>query len=523
VEIKMSIWTKPLALAFVSVGFAVAGAIPNGALAQSTGTAVLLTSGSESIALAGTGTTAKLINIHPIDNPQAAPTQPGRIVNQLADFNEPAPILETVVPQQAPDAVVEPPKKTLQSIPAATIPTTTTPLPSTPSTALPTVIVRPPAEGFFEGDGISVDVDRVDENSPNEFSMKLRVPHSVKIIEVTPIQNGSVSQSYKIKLTQKPDGRHVASAVASLIEKTSGGLVANQVSAVDRQPVREPIATRPGFQRNPLFSTQLPAPSVKMAELPKAASRLQAKTVHPPSAAPAIMPVARSTTRESQAVMPTASVFSSGNAPLLNATPVEINFTEYAAPTLAKPASPAIPLTNAVPPIVSSSQATSAEQAFYKSTFGQTASHEMLEGVAFNSADSRWPRQVPLETKLVGPDAMGLNDVCEFHLELHNPGVNTEENLSIQITLPSGLEFLANENAPLSDSRTRSWHLPRLAAEETQQIQYQVKSTSEGSKTQKLWICSKRNAPQARHLDTVVDLQFETEDAPMLPFESKID
>jgi hypothetical protein len=441
----MSIWTKPLALAFVSVGFAVAGAIPNGALAQSTGTAVLLTSGSESIALAGAGTTAKLINIHPIDNPQAAATQPGRIVNQLADFNEPAPILETVVPQQAPVAVVEPPKKTLQSIPATTIPTTTTPLPSTRSAALPTVIVRPPAEGFFEGDGISVDVDRVDENSPNEFSVKLRVPHSVKIIEVTPIQNGSVSQSYKIKLTQKPDGRHVASAVA------------------------------------------------------------------------------RSTTRESQAVMPAASVLSSENAALLNATPAEINFTEYAAPTLAEPASPAIPLTNAVPPIVSSSQATSAEQAFYKSTFGQTASHEMLEGVAFNSADSRWPRQVPLETKLVGPDAMGLNDVCEFHLELHNPGVNTEENLSIQITLPSGLEFLANENAPLSDSRTRSWHLPRLAAEETQQIQYQVKSTSEGSKTQKLWICSKRNAPQARHLDTVVDLQFETEDAPMLPFESKID
>ena len=441
----MSIWTKLLALAFVSVGFAVAGAIPNGALAQSTGTAVLLTSGSESIALAGAGTTAKLINIHPIDNPQAAATQPGRIVNQLADFNEPAPIRETVVPQQAPDAVVEPPKKTLQSILATTIPTTTTPLPSTRSAALPTVIVRPPAEGFFEADGISVDVDRVDENSPNEFSVKLRVPHSVKIIEVTPIQNGSVSQSYKIKLTQKPDGRHVASAVA------------------------------------------------------------------------------RSTTRESQAVMPAASVLSSENAALLNATPAEINFTEYAAPTLAEPASPAIPLTNAVPPIVSSSQATSAEQAFYKLTSGQTASHEILEGVAFNSADYRWPRQVPLETKLVGPDAMGLNDVCEFHLELHNPGVNTEENLSIQITLPSGLEFLANENAPLSDSRTRSWHLPRLAADETQQIQYQVKSTSEGSKTQKLWICSKRNAPQARHLDTVVDLQFETEDAPMLPFESKID
>ncbi|MDE0935459.1 MAG: hypothetical protein OSA89_06055 [Mariniblastus sp.] len=519
----MSIWTKPLALAFVSVGFAVAGAIPNGALAQSTGTAVLLTGGNESIALAGARATAKLINIHPIDNPQAAPTQPRRIVNQLADFNEPASILETVVPQQAPDAVVEPPKKTLQAIPAATIPTTTTPLPSTPSTALPTVIVRPPAEGFFEGDGISVDVDRVDENSPNEFSVKLRVPHSVKIIEVTPIQNGSVSQSYKIRLTQKPDGRHVAAAVASLIEKTPGGLVANQVSAVDRQPVREPIGTRPGFQRNPFFSSQLPAPSLKMAELPQAASRLEAKTVRPPFAAPVIMPVARSTARESQAVMPAASVLSSENAALLNATPTEINFTEYAAPTLAEPASPAIPLTNAVPPIVSSSQATSAEQAFYKSTSGQTASHEMLEGVAFNSADSRWPKQVPLETKLVGPDAMGLNDVCEFHLELHNPGVNTEENLSIQITLPSGLEFLANENAPLSDSRTRSWHLPRLAAEETQQIQYQVKSTSEGSKTQKLWISSKGNAPQARHLDTVVDLQFETEDAPMLPFESKID
>jgi hypothetical protein len=450
-------------------------------------------------------------------------TQPRRIVNQLANFNEPAPILEIVVPQQAPDTIVEPPKKTLQLIPAATILTTTTPLPSTPSTALLTVIIRPPAEGFFEGDGISVEVDRVDENSPNEFSVKLRVPHSVKIIEVTPMQNDSVSENYKIRLTQKPDGRHVASAVASLIEKTPGELVANQVSAVDRQPVREPIVTRPGFQRNPFFSSQLPAPSVKMAELPQAASRLQATTVRPPSAAPAIMQVARSTTRESQAVMPAASVLSSENAALLNATPAEINFTEYAAPTLAEAASPAIPLTNAVPPNVSSSQATSAEQAFYKSTSGQTASHEILVGVAFNSADSRWPKPVPLETKLVGPDAMGPNDVCEFHLELHNPGVNTEENLSIQITLPPGLEFLANENAPLSDSRTRSWQLPSLAAEETQQIQYQVKSSSEGSKTQKLWISSKGNAPQVRHLDTVVDLQFETEYAPMLPFESKID
>ena len=60
-------------------------------------------------------------------------------------------------------------------------------------------------------------------------------------------------------------------------------------------------------------------------------------------------------------------------------------------------------------------------------------------------------------------------------------------------------------------------------AQETQIIQYLVKSTSEGSKTQKLWISSKGNAPRARQIDTIVDLEFETEDAPMLPFESEIE
>lgn len=31
------------------------------------------------------------------------------------------------------------------------------------------------------------------------------------------------------------------------------------------------------------------------------------------------------------------------------------------------------------------------------------------------------------------------------------------------------------------------------------------------------------NAPQFRQIETVVDLQFETEDIPMIPFESKIE
>ncbi|MDB2526013.1 DUF11 domain-containing protein, partial [Mariniblastus sp.] len=235
-------------------------------------------------------------------------------------------------------------------------------------------------------------------------------------------------------------------------------------------------------------------------------------------AKPSVVAIQRTTTE----VLPAASVLTSESAALLNSSKTELNFTQYAAPTLAEPAPAAVTKTNTVPPIVSSSQANSAEQAIYKATSGQTKSSEMLKGVAFTSTDSSKFHQVPLHTKLVGPETMGLNDVCEFHLELHNPSIRTEENLSIQITLPVGLEFSSNGDASNIGTRTQSWNLPILAAGETQKIQYLVRSTSEGSKTQKLWISSKGNAPQARQLDTVVDLQFETEDAPLLPFESDI-
>lgn len=509
----MSIWTNPLALTFLSVCLTVVGMAPNSAFAQSSSTAVLLTGATESLALEASGTTAKLINIEPVKDPQTASGQPRRIINQHANFSVSTPEAQTAVNQQTSGTMEDLPTTPPQSKPVAAA--KTNPLPTRTNTALPTVIVRPPAEGFFEGDGVSVDVDRVDENSPDEFSVKLRVPHSVKVIEVTPIQNGSVAQNYKIRLTQKPDGRHITSEVAHLLEKTPGELVSNQISPLPPKP----IETRPGFQRNPFFNSDSPVPPKRVAALSKTVSR-QPNLVETHSVKSTIKTSENSTQPTAQIVSPAASVLTSENAAELNASQTNLNFTKYATPTLAEPAPAAVLKTITVPPIVSSSQANSAEQAIYKATSGQTKSYEMLEGVAFNSADSTITGQTPIETKLVGPDTMGLNDVCEFQLELHNPGTQTEKNLSIQITLPLGLEFPSDEDA--SPSGTRTWSLPSLAAEETQTIQYLVKSTSEGSKTQKLWISSKGNAPQARQLDTIVDLQFETEDAPMLPFESDL-
>ncbi len=527
----MPIWTKPLALTFVSACLTVAAATPNSAFAQSPNTAVLLTGATEPLTQENSGTTAKLINIEPVVDLPTTPVQPHRIVNQLANFNE--------TPQAAPPLVNQPTPAAIENLPARRSPTQPiaapqpSPLPVSSNTALPTVIVRPPAEGFFEGDGVSVDVDRVDPNLPNEFAVKLRVPHSVKIIEVTPIQNGSVAQNYKIRLTQKPDGRHITSEITQLLEKTPGELVSDQVSQVSPKP----IETRPGFQRNPFFNTQSPAPTERVvtnrmitervakervAELPKMVLQPESELAESYSVQSAAKPSAVATQPTPVEVLPAASVLTNDSAAQLNSSKTELNFTQYAAPTLADPAPAAVTKTNTVPPIVSSSQANSAEQAIYKATSGQTKSSEMLKGVAFNSTDSSNFHQVPLHTKLVGPDTMGLNDVCEFHLELHNPGVHTEENLSIQITLPLGLEFSSNGDAVRIGTQTQSWNLPSLAAGETQRIQYLVKSISEGSKTQKLWISSKGNAPQARQLDTVVDLEFETEDAPLLPFESDI-
>lgn len=240
---------------------------PNSAFAQSSSTAVLLTGATESLALEASGTTAKLINFEPVKDPQTASGQPRRIINQHANFSVSTPEAQTAVNQQTSGTMEDLPTTPPQSKPVAAA--KTNPLPTRTNTALPTVIVRPPAEGFFEGDGVSVDVDRVDENSPDEFSVKLRVPHSVKVIEVTPIQNGSVAQNYKIRLTQKPDGRHITSEVAHLLEKTPGELVSNQISPLPPKP----IETRPGFQRNPFFNSDSPVPPKRVAALSKTVSR----------------------------------------------------------------------------------------------------------------------------------------------------------------------------------------------------------------------------------------------------------
>ena len=510
----MSKWTKPLALTLVSACFTLAGSPPNSAFAQSPNTAVLLAGATESLPKEEAGTTAKLIHISPANDPKTAPSKPHHVVNHLANFNETT-TAPTTVASLPPSEPIAAPK--------------TTPLPTRPKTALPTVIVRPPAEGFFEGDGVLVDVDRTGENSADEFAVKLRVPHSVKIIEVTPIQNGSVAQNYKIRLTQKPDERHITSHITQLLEKTPGELVSNQISDVSPKPME----TSPGFQRNPFFNTQAPPPmrrignertaKAQVAELtdsvrerePTVAQTISVKTATKPSASPK--------QRATQTVSPAASVLTKESAALLSESKTELNFTQYATPTLAEPAPAEVSKPNTVPPIVSSSQANSAEQAIYKAASGQAKSFEMLEGVVFNSADSAMPSQVRVNSKLVGPETMGLNDVCEFQLELHNPSNDPEENLSIQITLPLGLEFPSNDDISRNGTQTQTWNLPRLAAQETQIIQYWVKSTSEGSKTQKLWISSKGNAPRARQIDTIVDLEFETEDAPMLPFESEIE
>lgn len=512
----MPIWTKPFALIFVLACLTVIGIAPNSAFAQSSSTAVLLPGTTESLAVKTAATTAKLINIEPVNDPQTAPGQPRRIVNQHANFNESTPAVQTVVNQQTSSTMVDLPISLPQSKTIAA--SKTTPLPTRTNTALPMVIVRPPAEGFFEGDGVSVDVDRVDGNSPNEFSVKLRVPHSVKVIEVTPIQNGSVAQNYKIRLTQKPDGRHMTSKVAHLLKKTSGEPVSNQISPGPPQPTE----TRPGFQRNPFFNSDSSVPPQRIAALSKTVSQ-QPISAETHSVQSTVNSSENTSQRAAETVSPATSVLTSENAAELNVSQPDLNFTKYPTPTLAEPAPVTISKTNTVPPIVSSSQANSAEQAIYKATSGQAKSYEMLEGVAFNSADSTITEQTPIETRLVGPDTLGLNDVRKFDLELHNPGTQTEKNLSIQITLPLGLEFSSDEDASQSGARTRTWSLSGLAAKETQTIQYFVKSTSEGSKTQKLWISTKGNAPQARQFDTVVDLQFETEDAPMLPLESDIE
>ena len=131
---------------------------------------------------------------------------------------------------------------------------------------------------------------------------------------MTPIQNGSVAQNYKIRLTQKPDERHITSEITQLLEKTPGELVSNQISDVSPKPME----TSPGFQRNPFFNTQAPPPmrrignertaKAQVAELtdsvrenePTVAQTISAETATKPSASPK--------QRATQTVSPAASV-----------------------------------------------------------------------------------------------------------------------------------------------------------------------------------------------------------------------
>ncbi len=138
--------------------------------------------------------------------------------------------------------------------------------------SMPTVIVRPPAEMNQAINELTVDFERIVTERGDEFALKLIVPKSVRVIEVTPVAEPDSPRNFKIRVAQT--GTEVLSENESPVRSMYSMPVAapvhsasalNEVRQTDPAIQKQPIqvdAQRPrksparkGFKANPFYQS----------------------------------------------------------------------------------------------------------------------------------------------------------------------------------------------------------------------------------------------------------------------------
>ena len=310
-----------------------------------------------------------------------------------------------------------------------------------------TVVVRPTAKAAIELSDLIVNVDTIEGSNPREFAVKLMVPDSVKIVEVTPINSPTQARKLQINLEQP---------------SSQAGFQGQQNAAAGSN-----------------YSMPIAAP------------------IHSASSTNSVIPQMQQ-----------------NPAPLKQRSPSQFGFRKN---PFYKPASDRKPL--ALTP-GNTSQVTNVNG--LKPIPGSIVDNSHPRQASYDAISDSTQLQALIQSSLQGPKKMELGAIGDFTVDLNNPTGTTITNVTVGLDVAQGFEVVLLDRAAEFDKNagTLTWKIAELPPSETHTIRYRVRSLVEGTQLQRSWLGSVKDPVQVSTIDTVVAIDLESSEAPMLPFES---
>lgn len=316
---------------------------------------------------------------------------------------------------------------------------------------------------------LDLDIEKIQGVGEDQaFAIRLHVPDSVKVIEVTPQSSRDGQKNFKIQLDQlevqssQQDGLITSNYS---MPKTPAAQSSNSFNTVRPHsevqpsrsnmrpakwiPVNTETPTRRGFQKNPFFQP----------------AKTQGKPV-------ALAPV--------------------------HDIPLEV-------PEMF------------VPPIISSVGVDSGpELASYHAVLSDSSSAQQTSYQTSHVAVN------VTAAAISGPALMGLGDIGDFTIQVNNPSTDTIENVTVKLDIPSGLEVVLLDREAEFDGETStlSWQIDELTPMNEMIIRYRVKTLHKGDQNHRVRVGCKNAGEIASEHNTSVVVAFESPGAPLLPFES---
>lgn len=461
-------WKKPIAIAFASAGVFVGSALPQLTLGQ---TNPLADNEQETI-----GTFVQ--DSQPFATPYRS--QASSISPSTAPVEEPAELAQQIT--SLPEAnlpVVEETRSSQDFVPnqndfqSTGLPAHTPSLTPKLAPGLPTVIVRPSADSSLAINDLTVNVEKIAGSNNRDFAVKLTIPESIKIIEVTPVHDPNSTRNFKIHLEQHSTQQQPVDSATSIYSMPIAAPVrsASSLNAVQPRdlppspkrmtPVKQQTPIRNGFKKNPFFQSDdtKNKPDQEPVSIPKSASnRTGAPVVFDSKIPPAV--------------------------PTLNNAPELASFN----PVSKEIISP-LPFESSADPL--------------------------FKANSFESNET-------IHSAVAGPGKMGLGDIGDFMIHVNNRTADPLKNVSVLLEVPPGLDVVVLDRAAEvnKSAGTLTWEIPELTTEEPQFIRYRVTSLAEGTQLQRVWIGHENKVHLTNKLDTMVEVELENPEAPLLPFES---
>jgi hypothetical protein len=119
---------------------------------------------------------------------------------------------------------------------------------------MPTVIVRPPVNPTRSLNDLTVDVEKILTQTGNDYALKLVIPESIKVIELTPVAESATQRNFKIRVDQTGDTSDSMSKQQSTPPKLqipSQFLPAGFKRNTSPNPTHVPNEN--GFKKNPFY------------------------------------------------------------------------------------------------------------------------------------------------------------------------------------------------------------------------------------------------------------------------------